>query len=259
MGEDADEIRREIEATRARMSETVEAIGYKADIPSRLRENVNERIDSVKGTIGEAVGVVKGTFGEAVGGMKGTLGDAVGGAKGTLGDATGGMKGTLGDAAGGMKGTLGSAAGGVRGKFGDAVGGVKDTLGGAVGGVMDTARNSAQKTGDSLSQASGSARQAVSAATENPLGIGLGALALGLIAGLVFPITDIERERIGPVRDQIAQRAQAAASEAVEAGKAVLNETLSSAASSAQQHGREVAEHAVAGTPLEQHAAQSSG
>jgi Protein of unknown function (DUF3618) len=33
MGQDPDEIRQEIEQTRAEMGETVEAIGYKADVP----------------------------------------------------------------------------------------------------------------------------------------------------------------------------------------------------------------------------------
>ena len=34
MGKDSSEIRREIEETRARMGDTVEALSYKADVPT---------------------------------------------------------------------------------------------------------------------------------------------------------------------------------------------------------------------------------
>jgi hypothetical protein len=44
MGQDASQIRHEIEATRLRMGDTLEAIAYKADVRSRVRDNVNERI-----------------------------------------------------------------------------------------------------------------------------------------------------------------------------------------------------------------------
>jgi ElaB/YqjD/DUF883 family membrane-anchored ribosome-binding protein len=43
MGERPEEIRREIDATRDRMGDTVEAIGYKADVPSRAKEKVAQQ------------------------------------------------------------------------------------------------------------------------------------------------------------------------------------------------------------------------
>jgi hypothetical protein len=57
MGKDASELRREIAETRERMTETVEAIGYKADVPARVRDVVNERVETVKETIENAMGV----------------------------------------------------------------------------------------------------------------------------------------------------------------------------------------------------------
>ncbi len=51
MGEDPDRIRREIEATRDQMSETVDAIGYKADVPARAKDTIAEKRDSAKETI----------------------------------------------------------------------------------------------------------------------------------------------------------------------------------------------------------------
>jgi Protein of unknown function (DUF3618) len=55
MGKDASEIRREIEATRDRMSDTVEALGYKADVPGRVKDALNDRVETVKGAIGGVV------------------------------------------------------------------------------------------------------------------------------------------------------------------------------------------------------------
>jgi len=51
MGETPDDIREEIEETRSRMGETVEAIGYKADVKSRMKESVAEKKDSLVGSI----------------------------------------------------------------------------------------------------------------------------------------------------------------------------------------------------------------
>jgi hypothetical protein len=51
MGETPDDIREEIEATRARMGDTVEAIGYKADVKTRVKESVSEKKESLMGSI----------------------------------------------------------------------------------------------------------------------------------------------------------------------------------------------------------------
>lgn len=63
MGQESDEIRGEIEETRARMGETVEAIGYKADVKSRAGDWVSEKKDALVGTVSEkkdaAVGSVR--------------------------------------------------------------------------------------------------------------------------------------------------------------------------------------------------------
>ena len=54
MGQDPGEIREEIEDTRARMGETVEAIGYKTDVKSRASDKVSGTIESVKSKVGGA-------------------------------------------------------------------------------------------------------------------------------------------------------------------------------------------------------------
>jgi ElaB/YqjD/DUF883 family membrane-anchored ribosome-binding protein len=51
MGEDPDRIRREIEATREEMGETVDALSYKADVKSRAKENLMDKKDALKSKV----------------------------------------------------------------------------------------------------------------------------------------------------------------------------------------------------------------
>lgn len=51
MGQDPSEIREEIEETRARMGDTVDAIGYKTDVKSRAGDWVSEKKDAVTGRV----------------------------------------------------------------------------------------------------------------------------------------------------------------------------------------------------------------
>ncbi|MBV8600748.1 MAG: DUF3618 domain-containing protein [Candidatus Eremiobacteraeota bacterium] len=76
MGQDPDEIRRQIEATRERIGETADAIGYKADVPSRVRENIADRVDGVKETILDRVGGIRDTIGGHVDTIAGATADA---------------------------------------------------------------------------------------------------------------------------------------------------------------------------------------
>jgi hypothetical protein len=48
MGQDPSAIREEIEETRARMGDTVEAIGYKTDVKSRAKESVQDKVGGVR-------------------------------------------------------------------------------------------------------------------------------------------------------------------------------------------------------------------
>jgi hypothetical protein len=51
MGQDPDAIRQEIEQTRERMGDTVDALGYKADVPARAKESIGDKVDTVKSRI----------------------------------------------------------------------------------------------------------------------------------------------------------------------------------------------------------------
>jgi hypothetical protein len=60
VGETPDHIREDIEETRGRMGETVEALGYKADVKSRVKDTIVEKKDAVVGGADSLVSRVTG-------------------------------------------------------------------------------------------------------------------------------------------------------------------------------------------------------
>jgi ElaB/YqjD/DUF883 family membrane-anchored ribosome-binding protein len=54
MGEDPDAIRDEIVDTRKRMGETIDALGYKADVKSRAKDRASDAVGTVKERLGMA-------------------------------------------------------------------------------------------------------------------------------------------------------------------------------------------------------------
>jgi Protein of unknown function (DUF3618) len=172
MGQEPDAIREEIEQTRAEMSETVDAIGYKADVPSRAKE----KVDNMKEKVGNTAARAK----EAVTGAASRAGGAVSGSASRMGDAT--------------------------------------------------------PNGGEVKQ---SARRAVGLAQENPLGLAIGAAALGFLAGLAMPTTRVEDERLGPVADQVKDKVKETGQETLERGKQVAQEATQSAVQTAKERGQE--------------------
>jgi hypothetical protein len=60
MGQTPNDIRQEIEETRGRMGVTVEAIGHRADVKTRIKESVNSKKDAVVGGVDSVVSRVTG-------------------------------------------------------------------------------------------------------------------------------------------------------------------------------------------------------
>jgi gas vesicle protein len=153
MGQDPSEIREEIEDTRARMGDTVDALGYKADVKTRARENVSGKVEAVKAKIGGA------------------------------NEATPGRE-----------------------------------------------------------DAKQGARQAVGIAQDNPIGLALGSVAVGFLAGMLIPSTRMEDEKLGEASDQVTEKIKETAQEAGERGKQVAQQAAESAKETAQESGREHAD-----------------
>jgi hypothetical protein len=155
MGEDPDAIRDEIAGTRERMGETIEALGYKANVKSRAKDSVSGRVDTVKERLGFA----------------------------------------------------------------------------------------GQKAGDMTPDADevkGQVRRAAGVAQENPLGLAIGAMAVGFLAGMLVPSSRVEDERLGPMADRVKEQAKETGQEALERGKQVAQ----AAAEEGQTHGAQLADSA---------------
>jgi ElaB/YqjD/DUF883 family membrane-anchored ribosome-binding protein len=122
---------------------------------------------------------------------------------------------------------------GIKGKVGEAVGGVKDTVSEAASGVAGKAGELKERAGERIGEFSGQARVQTRRiktnlqhqAEENPLAVAIGAAVVGLALGLLLPGTQRENKLMGPARDQLVERAEEtverAKDAAVEAGREV--------------------------------------
>jgi hypothetical protein len=98
----------------------------------------------------------------------------------------------------------------------------KDKLVSGVSGAGDRVNDAAP----SAEQVKGGAQRAAGVAQENPIGLAIGGVAIGFLAGMVIPSTRLEDERMGQVADQAKEKAREAGQEAVERGKAVVQEAV---------------------------------
>ncbi len=101
-------------------------------------------------------------------------------------------------------------------------------------GVKDRVVGATPDSGDVKQQA----RRARSVAEENPLGLAVGAIAVGFLAGMLIPSTRVEDQKLGSISDEVVERAKDTGQEALERGKQVAQD----AAATAQESGREQAE-----------------
>ncbi len=132
--------------------------------------------------------------------------------------------------------------------MGDTVGGLgyktdvktraKNAISDKVGSAREKVTGATPETGD-VKQG---ARRAKGIAEENPLGLAIGAAGLGFLVGLLVPSTRVEDERIGPLADEVKDKARETGQEAVERGKQVAQAAAGSAKETARQAGQEQAE-----------------
>ena len=85
-------------------------------------------------------------------------------------------------------------------------------------------------------------KRAAGVAQENPLGLAVGAVAVGFVAGMLVPSSRVEDEKIGPLADQVKDQVKETGQEALERGKDVAQQAAASAKDTAQEAGREHAD-----------------
>ena len=87
-------------------------------------------------------------------------------------------------------------------------------------------------------------RKAASVAQENPLGLAIGAVAVGFVAGLLIPSTRVEDEKLGEASDTVIEKAKETGQEALEHGKQVAQDAAQTAKESGQEHAGQVKDSA---------------
>lgn len=159
MGQEPSQIREEIEETRAQMGDTVDALAYKTDVKTRVKESFADKrerlIEQVQGTTHK------------------------------VGEAT--------------------------------------------------------PDGEQVKEG---ARQAAGLAQENPLGLAIGGLAAGFLAGMMLPSSRIEDEKVGPIADQVKETAVETGQEALERGQEVAGQVGEQVKEGAEDVGRQAMETA---------------
>jgi len=122
----------------------------------------------------------------------------------------------------------------VKSRAKDSVNEKVDSLKSKVTGAKDTVADAAPSGGDVKHQA----RRTVGIAQENPLGLAIGAAAIGFVAGMLVPSTRVEDEKLGPVSDQVKAKAAETGQQALDRGRQVASDVASSAAETAKASGR---------------------
>jgi ElaB/YqjD/DUF883 family membrane-anchored ribosome-binding protein len=107
-----------------------------------------------------------------------------------------------------------------------------------VSGVKDRVVGATPDSGEAKDQA----KKAVSVAQENPLGLALGAVGVGFLVGMLVPSTSVENEKLGPMADEVKEKARETGEEALERGKQVAQEAAGAAKETAQEKGQEHAD-----------------
>jgi gas vesicle protein len=102
---------------------------------------------------------------------------------------------------------------------------------------MDTSSSPASSSGEPgvVDQTKQLTERGKGMAQENPLGIGFLGVAAGFVLGLMLPSTEVESERMGPLSDEVKQRAMETGQQALEHGKQLAGEVKDQAADVGQQ------------------------
>jgi gas vesicle protein len=92
----------------------------------------------------------------------------------------------------------------------------------------------------------GQAQQGMRMAQQNPLGLAIGSIAVGFLAGLLIPSTEMEDRKIGPLADEVKDQALETGKEAMNRGQQVAQDAAKTAQQSGQQHAQELGQNAAA-------------
>lgn len=121
-----------------------------------------------------------------------------------------------------------------------------DRLSSTASDMADRAGDMADRAGDMVSDLPRRASAAADTGTwqmrrmldENPLGVGVMAIAAGAAIGMLLPTTQAERQVIGPTRERVIDQAASAASDAIDTAEHAANQAISSQAAKSSSSGQ---------------------
>jgi hypothetical protein len=126
----------------------------------------------------------------------------------------------------------------VRSRVKESIADKKDRLQAQMSGASSRVGEATPDSG----QVKDGAQRAVGVAEENPIGLALGGLAAGFLAGMLIPSTRIEDEKVGPISEEVKEKAVETGQEAIERGKDVAGQVAEQAVETAKEAGRQQAE-----------------
>jgi gas vesicle protein len=133
----------------------------------------------------------------------------------------------------------------VKARAKDAIQDKKESVMGVASSAKERLVGAGQTVGDKTpdtEQVKYQAKRAKSVAQENPLGLAVGSLAVGFLAGMLIPSTRVEDEKMGQISDDVIDRAKETGQEALERGKQVAQEAAQSAQETVKDSGQQHAE-----------------
>jgi len=104
----------------------------------------------------------------------------------------------------------------------DVVGDKVDQMKNVITGTVGQARRAVSNAGDALPDTGDvrdGAMNAMNAVRQNPLGLFFGLAAVGFMIGSLLPTTDFENENVGPMVDQLKERAKDQVQGTIDAAK----------------------------------------
>jgi ElaB/YqjD/DUF883 family membrane-anchored ribosome-binding protein len=248
-----EEIERDIERTRDRMSRNIDELGDRLS-PSNLKEEAKSAIkDAAQGAVSNVGEQARRTSSRLVEVIRENPLPVIAVGAGVTwlltqrsrSDVSGdrmaryaytgperrqghGIKDKVGGAVSGMKDSVSEAAGGMAEKAGE----LKDQAGERIGDWGTQARQKSQRLRTNLEHA----------AEENPMALAIGAAVVGLALGLLLPETQRENQLMGPARDQLVDRAEETVERAKDAAVEAGREVKETVKSEIQQHKPEMKE-----------------
>jgi hypothetical protein len=114
----------------------------------------------------------------------------------------------------------------------------------ALGHKADVKSRAKDQVSDKVGTAKRRVRGLAGMAQENPLGLAVGAVAVGFLVGLAVPSSKVEHEKLGPMADRVKDQAKETGQEALERGRDVAQAAAQTVSEEGRKHGEELAESA---------------